>query len=401
VAHLVRLTSGVLVGRDEDLAAALAAVRGLQDGRPGVLTVSGPAGIGKTRFVTTLADRLRAEGKRVLSGACLDFGAGTQPYAALIAAFRSGDPPAVQLLDALTGAVDMRRSRLFELLRTTTAALARRRPTVLVIEDVHWSDRITRDALLYLTVMAREGRWALVVTFRDDEVAARPAVQEFLDALNHDAVLHVKLDALSRQDVTALMEGIVGERPAQQDAERVYRRSGGVPLLVEEVVAAETAGMTGVPNHLRDMFLARLQSLGEPAVGAASVVAVMGDRCDERLVADVLELDTDHGGGGFGPRRGSRDSAHRWRGVPDAPRTLARRGLRQPLGRAASSAAPAHRRVVGSRQASGCGRAGPPLVRRAGTGTGGAREPRGSHFGRTATRARRGIHLPGTSARTL
>jgi DNA-binding CsgD family transcriptional regulator len=187
----------------------------------------------------------------------------------------------------------MRRSRLFELLRTTTAALARRRPTVLVIEDVHWSDRITRDALLYLTLMAREGRWALVVTFRDDEVAARPAVQEFLDALNHDAVLHVKLDALSRQDVTALMEGIVGERPAQQDAERVYRRSGGVPLLVEEVVAAETAGMTGVPDHLRDMFLARLQSIGEPAVGAASVVAVMGDRCDERLVADVLELDAD------------------------------------------------------------------------------------------------------------
>jgi MoxR-like ATPase len=68
VAHLVRLTSGVLVGRDEELDAALAAVRSLQDGRPRVITVGGPAGIGKTRFVTTFADRLRAEGKRVLSG---------------------------------------------------------------------------------------------------------------------------------------------------------------------------------------------------------------------------------------------------------------------------------------------------------------------------------------------
>ena len=293
VAHFVRLTSGVLVGRDEELDAALAAVRSLQDGRPRVITVGGPAGIGKTRFVTTFADRLRAEGKRVLSGACLDLGGGAPPYSALIAAFRSSDPPAVQLLDALTGAVDMRRSRLFELLRSTTAALAGRRPTVLVIEDVHWSDRITRDALLYLTAMAREGRWALVVTFREDEAAARPAVREFLDSLNHDAVLHVKLDALSREDVITLMEGIAGERPAQHDADRVYRRSGGVPLLVEEVVAAETAGMTGVPDHLRDMFLARLNSVGEPAVGAASVVAVMGDRCDERLVADVLELDAD------------------------------------------------------------------------------------------------------------
>jgi predicted ATPase len=179
VPNLVRLTSGTLIGRVEELQAALAALRDLPEGRPGVVVVRGPAGIGKTRFVTTLADRLRADGVRVMVGACLDLGVGAPPYSALIGAFRSVDPPAVQVLDALTGAVDMRRSRLFELLRSTTAALAGRRLTVLVVEDVHWSDRITRDALLYLTTMAREGRWALVVTFRDDEVAARPAVREF------------------------------------------------------------------------------------------------------------------------------------------------------------------------------------------------------------------------------
>ena len=130
----------------------------------------------------------------------------------VIAAFRSVDPPAVQLLDALTGAVDMRRSRLFELLRSTTVALAKRRQTVLAVEDVHWSDRTTRDALLYLTAMAREGRWVLVVTFRDSEIAGRPALREFLDALNHDALLQLKLDALGPQDVAAQIEGItVGE----------------------------------------------------------------------------------------------------------------------------------------------------------------------------------------------
>jgi DNA-binding CsgD family transcriptional regulator/tetratricopeptide (TPR) repeat protein len=187
----------------------------------------------------------------------------------------------------------MRRQRLFGLLRSTTVALAKRRPTVLVVEDVHWSDRITRDALLYLTALAREGRWVVVVTYRDDELSARPAVREFLDALNHDALLHIELDALSSQDVAALMEGIAGERPTQQDAERVHRRSGGVPLLVEEVVAAQAAGMTGVPDHLRDLFLARLHSVGEPAVRAARVVAAMGDRCDERLVADALGISAD------------------------------------------------------------------------------------------------------------
>ena len=67
--NLVRLTSGTLIGRVEELQAALAALRDLLEGRPGVVVVRGPAGIGKTRFVMTLADRLRVDGVRVMVGA--------------------------------------------------------------------------------------------------------------------------------------------------------------------------------------------------------------------------------------------------------------------------------------------------------------------------------------------
>ena len=291
VPNSVRLSSATLVGRDEELRSTLAVLRGLPEGRPAVVMVRGPAGIGKTRFVMTLADRLRADGVRVLVGACLDLGAGAPPYSALIAAFRSADPPAVQVLDALTGAVDMRRSRLFELLRSTTTALARRGRTVLVVEDLHWSDRITRDALRYLTEMAREGRWALVVTFRDDDVATRPPVREFVQALDREAMAQVTLDALSRQDVAAQIEGIAGQRPSPQYAELVHRRTGGIPLLVEEVCAAEAGGTTGVPGHLRELFLARIARLGPPTARAVDVVAVVGDRCGERLVAAVLGVE--------------------------------------------------------------------------------------------------------------
>jgi DNA-binding CsgD family transcriptional regulator len=291
VPRSVRLASDLLVGRDEELRGALTVLSRLSHDRPAVVTVSGPAGIGKTRFVTEVADRLRADGVRVLTGACLDLRAGAPPYVALIAAFRSADPPAVQVLDALTGAVDMRRSRLFELLRSTTVALARRRPTVLVIEDVHWSDRITRDALRYLVAMAREGRWALVVTVRDDELAARPAVQEFLDALDRDAVLRVTLDALTGAEVAAQITGITAEPPRADYAARLHQRTGGIPLLVEEVLAAEQAGVSGVPDHLRNLFLARIARLGARTARAVDVVAVVGDRCDERLVSAVLSTD--------------------------------------------------------------------------------------------------------------
>jgi predicted ATPase len=74
--NTVRLVSDTLVGRDDELDSTLAVLRGLPEGRPGVVMVGGPAGIGKSRFVWTVADRLRADGVRVMTGACLDLGAG-------------------------------------------------------------------------------------------------------------------------------------------------------------------------------------------------------------------------------------------------------------------------------------------------------------------------------------
>ena len=287
----VRLSSDVLVGRDDELKDAAAVLRDVPEGRPGVVVVSGPAGIGKTRFVATLADQLCADRVRVLTGACLDIGGGAPPYSALIAAFRRADPPAVQLLDALTGAIEMRRSRLFEMLRSTVIAVARRGPTVLVIEDLHWSDRVTRDALLYLSAMAREGHWGLLLTFREDEVAARPAVLDLLDALRRDTLTHLTLDARALREVATQMASINGGAPAGPDVERVFRLSGGIPLLVEEVLAADAAGLSGVPGHLRDWYLARVRRLGARTARAVEVVSVLGESCDERLVAGTLGIE--------------------------------------------------------------------------------------------------------------
>jgi DNA-binding CsgD family transcriptional regulator/tetratricopeptide (TPR) repeat protein len=287
----VRVSSATVVGRDDELGAVLELLGDLPEGQGEVVMVSGPAGIGKTRFVTAAADRLRADGVRVMTGACLDLGSGAPPYVALIAAFRSVDPPAVQVLDALTGAIDMRRSKLFEMLRTTLAALARRRPTVLVIEDVHWLDAITRDALLYLQATMREGRWGMVLTYRDDEIAAPPIAAAFLDVVHRDTAAHVLLDELSAQEVATQVAGITGEEPSAAYVEHLHRRTGGVPLFVEEVLGAESSGLTGVPDHLRDLFLTRVRRLGTAAMRAVEVVAVHGEPCREQLVATVLRAD--------------------------------------------------------------------------------------------------------------
>jgi hypothetical protein len=243
---IVRLTSPALVGRDGPLHASVAALRSVRPDRPGIAIVRGPAGIGKTRFITALVEHLRDDGAAILTGPCLDLEPSV-PYSPLIEAFRGVDPAPARLLDALTAGLDLPRSQLFALLREEIVGLARRRLTVLMVEDVQWSDRVTRDALLYLAATARQGRWALVVTVRDEELAVRPAIEHWVALLHRDALVRVSLEALPAHHVAALIEGITGAAPSPRHAHRIHRRSGGVPLLVEEVLAAEAAGTTAVP----------------------------------------------------------------------------------------------------------------------------------------------------------
>ncbi len=287
---IVRLTSPALVGRDGPLHESVAALRSVRPDRPGIAIVRGPAGIGKTRFVTALVEHLRDDGAAILTGACLDLEPSV-PYSPLIEAFRGVDPAPARLLDALTAGLDLPRAQLFTLLREEIVGLARRRLTVLMVEDLQWSDRVTRDALLYLVATARQGRWALVVTVRDEELAVRPAIEHWVALLHRDALVRVSLEALPAHHVAALIEGITGAAPSSPHTDRIHRRSGGVPLLVEEVLAAEAAGTTAVPDHLRDLFIARVGRLDDQAGQAVEVVAVAGGRCSDRFVAEMLRCD--------------------------------------------------------------------------------------------------------------
>ncbi len=103
--------------------------------------------------------------------------------------------------------------------------------------------------------------------------------------------MHVTLTELTPGQVATQISAISGGQPSTEYAQHVHRRSGGVPLYVEEVLAAEAAGTTGVPDHLRDIFRARVRRLGPTAARAVEVVTVVGERCGDRLIGAVLEAD--------------------------------------------------------------------------------------------------------------
>ncbi|MFL6115658.1 MAG: ATP-binding protein, partial [Catenulispora sp.] len=156
-------SSEVLVGREADLAALRDALKRTRSAEPSAVLIGGEAGVGKTRLVEEFR-RSVGDAARALTGHCLELGEEGLPYAPFAAALRElvhRDGPAVlegrerefarllpELGPAETG--DASRGQLFELVAALLARLSAQQPLVLVIEDLHWADRSTRDLIGFL-----------------------------------------------------------------------------------------------------------------------------------------------------------------------------------------------------------------------------------------------------------
>src|SRR5688572_5244653 len=122
---------------------------------------------------------------------------------------------------------------------STLAGLSSRGPLMLVAEDLHWSDRATRDALTYLVTQAEVGRWGVVGTHRYEGPVSPAELGSFADTVgSRVTVTRVALEPLTPTQVADLVAGITGARPTADEADALHRRTGGIPLLVEEVLAA-------------------------------------------------------------------------------------------------------------------------------------------------------------------
>jgi len=152
-----RVSSRRLVGREYQLAELQRLLHDAIAGKARIALIGGESGVGKTRLADELLHHAKAQGVRVLAGDCIELAEGELPYAPLIGAlrplFRAGDPA----LDAVReefnrplGDVDAAdQGRVFELLLDALDALAQEAPVVLVLEDIHWADRSTRDFLAF------------------------------------------------------------------------------------------------------------------------------------------------------------------------------------------------------------------------------------------------------------
>ncbi|MGH3875799.1 MAG: ATP-binding protein [Actinophytocola sp.] len=251
----------LLVEREAQLAELDAAVREAGAGRGSLVLMSGEAGAGKTSLVTRFAsDHEGRTGRPVLYGLC-DALLTPRPFGPFRDMFRSlGGLPGGDDLGGLAGALDV---LVDELDRPP-------HPAVAVVEDAHWADDATLDAIRFLGRRVARMRTVLIVTYRDDEVSPGHALRRALGSVPVDQVRRVRLDPLSVAGVARLAD--------RRDVADLHRITGGNPFFVREVLAAPG---TAVPLTVQDAVLARvgrLSAVGRKCVELVSVVPGLAER---------------------------------------------------------------------------------------------------------------------------
>ncbi len=305
-----------LVGRAHELT-RLASLVGMRDGpRSHAVVLSGDAGVGKTRMLTELRDGARRAGWRVVAGHCLDFGDSALPYLPFseILGGLANDPsagsermlerhPAVRRLQPgrrlLSGAdtgedQDIDRADLFEAVHAVFEDLAAESPLLVLVEDVHWADRSTREMLSFLFARAFERPVSIVASYRSDDLhrkhPLRPTVAEWSRT---PGVARVQLSPLADADVRALVHSLRPGPWRESEAHAIVERAEGNAFFVEELVEATELGVKGLPDDLADLLLVRLDRLDEAANRVVRAASVAGRRVSHDLLMNVAGVEPD------------------------------------------------------------------------------------------------------------
>jgi len=305
--------SPVLVGRAgqlQQLTDALATVAG---GAPAAVLIGGEAGVGKSRLVTEFAGQA---GARVLTGRCLELGTAGLPFAPFTSILRQllrelGVAGLGELLACRAGGElarllpelgehirheeevyqDEARARLFEQVLGLFSWLAEAGPVTLIVEDAHWADRSTRDLLTFLIGNLRTLRGVLiVVTYRSDELHRTHPLRPLLAELDRiDWVERLELPRLTREQAGEQMAAILARDPEPALVDRVFRRSEGNPLFVEQLLERNAEQ----PESLRELVLGNVQRLPEETRELLQLASTGGNRVDHALLAAVSGLAED------------------------------------------------------------------------------------------------------------
>ncbi len=322
---MLRVSGDRLVGRDGELHRLLGLLDAAAAGQPAQALIGGDAGVGKTRLVMELEAAAASRGFTVLSGRCAELG-DSIPYLPLADALREATaaPGADRLLlDAIAARPVLGRllpdrggeephadlpglaqQQLFGAVLGMLTELAEARPVLVVLEDLHWADRSTRDLVTFLSRVLHRERVAAVATYRTDDLhrrhPLRPVVTELLRL---PTVTSIALGPLPDE---AMADHLSALSPAPLDVaalKQMITRAEGNPYYGEELLAAAEerpgppadagplpAGLAALPSGLASLLLARFERVSPHAQQVLRAAAVAGRRMEDDIIRESSGL---------------------------------------------------------------------------------------------------------------
>lgn len=320
-----------MVDREEVMEVLMRRWQSVRAGKGQMVLISGEAGIGKSRIIQALDERLLDSEHYVLRYQCSPYHANTALYPVIAhisraAGFEPGDDAAagaVKLEQYLTRSRDdiertlplyclllslpvperyanlelepaELKRRTLQSLNERVVALAQQSPVLVQLEDLHWIDPTSMEMLSLLVDSLHDKRIMLLVS-------TRPGTPLPLSNLPH--VTTLTINRLPHSFTRELIQQIwsTSELPDHL-LQTIVDRSEGIPLFAEELSKSLMERMakdhdTGVskesipiPVTLQDSLLARLDHLSKPARAAAEVAAVIGREFSIELLAAVIGI---------------------------------------------------------------------------------------------------------------
>ena len=328
-----------LVGRQAARAEVMEAAEAALDGSGALLLLSGEAGMGKSRLLREIASGASWRGAQVSWGRgredaqALPFGPLREALAAALSPLRARQIaeilPAHTLITLLSLLPELAEllpeqplplppsgeqpvAKLHAALTSLLLGLGQIAPQVLVLEDIHWFDPATLEALPSLLPALRESRVLLIVSARPDELAQRPVAWQTLLRLDRTGLLRrVELRGLAPSEVADLVRRALRMRQeAPRFSARLAEATGGNPFFVLETLRAlyeqgtlrrDASGLwhtpwdapqadyreLPLPVGLRQAIDGRLRELGEAARGALAAAAVLGQNFSPSVWASM------------------------------------------------------------------------------------------------------------------
>ncbi len=281
---------GSIVGRDAELAEIAAMLARIGPGGDGLLLI-GEAGIGKSTLADAAEAAARARGFAVVRGWCS--AADMPPYWPWRRILR--ETGSAQLDRGARGGMPDRDAVRWMQASVVDALeeAARRRPLVVILEDLHWAD----DGSLQLLTAVADALAAmpigLVVTCRDEPGGPGPHPATAMPG----RLRRLELTGLAAPAAAALAERSAATTLPAEYLTTLWRRTRGHPLFIREVVRLDQVrgrqpGLH-VPSGVRDVLERRLARLSQECWRALAAAALVGTSLDPALLSAVLELTPD------------------------------------------------------------------------------------------------------------